>query len=69
MCSPLIAAAVWMPEANASSEKQAVPAVFLMKTIEGDEISIPNKGQKTILHFGHRGVRRAKRTAAVPNVL
>ena len=47
----LIAAAVWMPEAKASSEKRAIPAVILMKTIEGDEISIPDKGQKTILHF------------------
>ncbi|KXZ12766.1 sporulation protein [Bacillus nakamurai] len=52
VCAALfILAAVWMPEAKAAAGKQAVPAVFLMKTIEGDDISIPHKGRKTILHF------------------
>ncbi|MBT2573594.1 TlpA family protein disulfide reductase [Bacillus sp. ISL-51] len=51
VCAALfILAAAWMPEAKAAG-KQAVPAVFMMKTIEGDDISIPNKGRKTILHF------------------
>ncbi|QUF66834.1 endospore biogenesis thiol-disulfide oxidoreductase StoA [Bacillus atrophaeus] len=45
----MVAIFSWLPEATA--EKRSVPAVFLMKTIEGDDISIPHKGQKTILHF------------------
>ncbi|QHM17039.1 Sporulation thiol-disulfide oxidoreductase A [Bacillus subtilis] len=48
----LLGLIAWFPCAAQAEEKQpAVPAVFLMKTIEGEDISIPNKGQKTILHF------------------
>lgn len=48
----LLGLIAWFPGAAQAEEKQpAVPAVFLMKTIEGEDISIPNKGQKTILHF------------------
>ncbi|MGF7533436.1 endospore biogenesis thiol-disulfide oxidoreductase StoA [Bacillus mexicanus] len=40
------------PDVAAAEDKQpAAPAVFLMKTIEGEDIRVPTKGQKTILHF------------------
>lgn len=43
----LLGLIAWFPGAAQAEEKQpAVPAVFLMKTIEGEDISIPNKGQK-----------------------
>ncbi|PON02215.1 sporulation protein [Bacillus halotolerans] len=52
ICLILFAMISWLPlSAQAANKQHAVPAVFLMKTIEGEDISIPNKGKKTILHF------------------
>ncbi|MEK5082333.1 endospore biogenesis thiol-disulfide oxidoreductase StoA [Bacillus sp. FSL H8-0515] len=52
VCLMLLGMIAWSPAVSAADDKQpAVPAVFLMKTIDGEDISIPNKGQKTILHF------------------
>lgn len=59
----LLGLIAWFPGPAQAEEKQpAVPAVFLMKTIEGEDISIPNKGQKQFSIFGRHGVRPAKRS-------
>lgn len=70
VCLMLLGMIAWFPDVAAAEDKQpAVPAVFLMKTIEGEDISIPHKGRKPSCIFGHLGVRPAKRSFPVSIVL
>lgn len=59
----LLGLIAWFPGAAQAEEKQpAVPAVFLMKTIEGRTSRFRIKGKKQFSIFGRHGARPAKRS-------